>query len=95
MIQSCRCNECVEGSKVLCGPLQSSGGVDLFLKTIQQAQSQGAKLLYGGERLPGDGFFVRPAILAATADMPVVAHETFAPILYVLKFKVWPCSIFL
>ncbi len=89
-----------EESKLLCGPLQSSRGVELFLKTIQEAKSQGAQLLYGGERLPGEGFFVRPAIMKATIDMPVVAHETFAPILYVLKFKVrftdslMPCRSF-
>jgi aldehyde dehydrogenase (NAD+) len=77
---------------VLCGPLIDKAAVDGMQKTLAEAKSQGAELLCGGEplTLPGaeaGGHYVRPAILRARHDMPCVQHETFAPILYVLRYS--------
>ena len=44
-------------------------------------------LLVGGARVEGPGFFVQPAIFRAEANLPIVHEETFAPILYVMKYE--------
>src|SRR5262249_19187125 len=41
---------------------------------------------YGGNRIDRPGYFVEPAIVKTRADMPIVGEETFAPILYVMKY---------
>src|SRR5271166_4175976 len=72
---------------VLVGPLIHQGAVDAMQSALETAQSQGGHLVCGGRRLDRPGFFVEPAIVRARADMPVVAEETFAPILYVMKYN--------
>jgi aldehyde dehydrogenase (NAD+) len=56
---------------------------------IGLAKKQGGSLLFGGEIL-GDfpsKCYVRPAIVEATNEMPIVQEETFAPILYLMKYS--------
>src|SRR5438105_15810948 len=49
-------------------------------------QRQGAKLLYGGKVLAdGGGYFVEPAIVRSTVEMPIVKEEVFAPIVHVFE----------
>jgi aldehyde dehydrogenase (NAD+) len=54
-------------------------------------QSEGGTLLYGGEVLEGgiydDGFYVQPCIVEASNNYDSVQKETFAPILYLLKYE--------
>jgi aldehyde dehydrogenase (NAD+) len=52
------------------------------------AKDQGGKVIFGGEILDGfeSGCYVRPAIVEAQNSMAVVQEETFAPILYLLKY---------
>ncbi|MEI8025137.1 MAG: aldehyde dehydrogenase family protein [Pseudomonadota bacterium] len=73
------------------GPLIDHGSRDLMQKAITQAKEQGGKLLYGGDVLTGPGYesgcYVRPAIIEARPDMEIVGEETFAPILYLLKYS--------
>ena len=61
-----------------------------YRSAIKQAVKQGGKVLCGNEVLKGgdykSGCYVLPTIIAATADMAVVKHETFAPILYVMQY---------
>jgi aldehyde dehydrogenase (NAD+) len=55
---------------------------------LKQAQSQGAKILYGGrptDAVPG-GHYVTPAIVSAKNHYPIVQEETFAPILYIIGY---------
>ena len=54
---------------------------------LQLAQSQGGEVLVGGCQIDRPGFFVEPTIVNATPEMPIVAEETFAPILYFLHFR--------
>jgi len=72
------------------GPLIDTNAVMAYQKAITAAQEQGANLVIGGEVLSGDDFdsrcYVSPAILEASNDMQIVQHETFAPILYVMKY---------
>jgi aldehyde dehydrogenase (NAD+) len=53
---------------------------------VAAAQAQGGTLLCGGNVLQRPGNFVDPAIVRASADMPIVATETFAPILYLVTY---------
>ena len=71
----------------LVGPLNSSDAVDGFLDSIAQAKAAGGTVEIGGTAIEGKGFFVKPAIVTGlTNDAAVVQHETFAPILYVMKY---------
>ena len=72
--------------KVLMGPLVDAGAVRRYEAALTDVRSQGGEILCGGRVLPGPGFFVEPTIVRARNDMPVVRHETFAPILYTVPF---------
>lgn len=73
------------------GPLIDRDAVTAMQNAIRHAQGEGAKLLYGGEVLEGAGYesgcYVRPAIMEARADMKMVQEETFAPILYLIRYE--------
>ncbi|BCT93353.1 aldehyde dehydrogenase [Lysobacter helvus] len=72
----------------LMGPLNSRDGVDAYLDSIAKARAAGGKIETGGTAIEGKGNFVLPAIVTGlTNDAEIVQHETFAPILYVMKFK--------
>jgi aldehyde dehydrogenase (NAD+) len=74
-------------SQVLMGPLVDASAVRGYEAALENVRAQGGEILCGGHVLPGPGFFVEPTIVRARNDMPVVRHETFAPILYVIPFK--------
>ncbi len=75
-------------AKNLVGPLNSSDAVDAFLDSIEAAKKAGGKVEIGGDKIDGNGFFVKPAIVTGlTNEAEVVQHETFAPILYVMKYS--------
>lgn len=67
------------------GPLIDKDAVESFEKAIKAATDQGGKLLTGGKILGGN--FVQPAIIEVPEQIPVMKHETFAPILYVLAYQ--------
>jgi len=73
----------------LMGPLINARAVEAYQNALQQAQEQGGEVLCGGkpytEGACAKGHFVQPTIVRATADMPIVKQETFAPILYVIE----------
>ena len=74
----------------LLGPLVSETSFNNYQTAIKSAQDQGAKLLCGGERVTEgvpEGFYVTPAIVAASHDMTIIQQETFAPLLYVFKYR--------
>ena len=74
--------------KNLMGPLNSRDAVDAFLDSIAKAKASGGKVETGGAAIEGKGNFVLPAIVTGlTNDAEIVQHETFAPILYMMKFK--------
>lgn len=50
---------------VLCGPLNNSQAVDIYLNTLERIKKEGGKILHGGKRLPGKGYFVEPTIVEA------------------------------
>ena len=76
---------------VLMGPLIDTDATAAMQSALQQLQRQGGKVLYGGEVLTGGiydaGTYVTPCICEARSDYPIVAEETFAPILYVIRYR--------
>jgi len=77
--------------KTLVGPLIDKGAVKDFTDAIEKVKKEGGKILYGGEVLSGDGYesgcYVKPCIAEVKGNLEIVCHETFAPLLYMMKYK--------
>jgi len=74
-------------SDTLMGPLIDQDAVDGYLAAIEEVKKGGGEIVCGGEALERDGFFVTPCIAKVSEQLPIVKHETFAPILYVLTYE--------
>ncbi len=73
--------------RTLVGPLASSMAVERMLAAVAQAKRDGGRVIAGGKARPDLGpNFVEPTLIAMPAQTEVVTHETFAPILYVLRY---------
>lgn len=72
------------------GPLIDKQAVSAYQKALKNVVKQGGKILFGGNILQGTGFesrcYVEPTIVSAKRSMPIVREETFAPLLYLLKY---------
>ncbi len=68
----------------LMGPLIDRQAVAMMRAALERIQAEGGEIIFGGEEL--GGCFVRPALVKARADMPIVQEEVFAPILYLIEF---------
>ncbi|MDY0039198.1 MAG: aldehyde dehydrogenase family protein [Desulforhabdus sp.] len=77
--------------ETLMGPLIDRAAVASMQSAIDELKSQGGRVLYGGEILTGGAFdsgtYVTPCICEAKNEYPVVQRETFAPILYVIRYR--------
>lgn len=73
--------------RTLMGPLIDATACDSFASAIKQLGILGAQVLYGGARIPGPGFFVQPTLVVAKNHWAIVQQETFAPILYLIRYK--------
>ncbi len=71
----------------LVGPMIDQLAVDGMQNALKEVEKEGGKVIYGGEVLDRDGFYVRPAIAEVKNDFNIVQEETFAPILYLIKYK--------
>ena len=73
------------------GPLIDVSAVDAYIATIAEAIAQGGKVLFGNKVLDGKGFeskcYVVPTIIEATKEMQIIQQETFAPIMYIMKYN--------
>lgn len=73
------------------GPLIDRAAVEAYENAISQAKAQGAKVVVEGGVLSGPGYesgcYVKPCIMEAENQYAIVQHETFAPILYVMKYR--------
>jgi aldehyde dehydrogenase (NAD+) len=73
------------------GPLIDKDAVNAYLSAIEKAKAEGGNVLVEGGVLEGEGFesgcYVRPAIIEAENNYEIVQHETFAPILYLMKYS--------
>ncbi len=73
------------------GPLIDQDAVNTYLAAIEKAKAEGGKVLVEGGVLEGEGYesgcYVKPAIIEAENHFEIVQHETFAPILYLMKYS--------
>jgi aldehyde dehydrogenase (NAD+) len=73
------------------GPLIDKDAVSNYLRAIEQCKAQGGTFIAEGGVLSGNGYesgcYVKPCIAEAKPTDAIVQHETFAPILYLLKYK--------
>ncbi len=73
------------------GPLIDKQAVDTMMQALERAGKEGGKLIIGGEQLSGkefeSGCYVTPAIVEAENHYQIVQEETFAPILYLIKYN--------
>ncbi|WP_431162209.1 L-piperidine-6-carboxylate dehydrogenase [Flagellimonas beolgyonensis] len=73
------------------GPLIDTDAVDKYLNALEEAKKEGGNILVEGGVLKGDGYetgcYVKPAIVEAENSFKIVQEETFAPILYLLKYS--------
>jgi aldehyde dehydrogenase (NAD+) len=73
------------------GPLIDKDAVKMYLDAIEKCKAEGGNFIVEGAVLSGDGYesgcYVRPCIAEARPEFKIVQHETFAPILYLLKYS--------
>ncbi len=73
------------------GPLIDKLAVEHYERALQEVVKEGGKLVVTGEVLKGKGYesgcYVKPAIAEAKNHFKIVQQETFAPILYLIKYK--------
>jgi aldehyde dehydrogenase (NAD+) len=76
---------------VLVGPMIDNVAVDEFVNAQELVKKEGGKILFGGEVLQGDeyasGNYVMPAIAEAKNEFHIVQEETFAPLLYLIRYS--------
>jgi len=76
---------------ILMGPLIDRPAVEKMKNALRLVKQQGGRILYGGEVLSGGifdaGSYVVPVICEVKADLAIVQEETFAPILYLIKYR--------
>jgi len=72
------------------GPLIDKDAVNAYLNALTQALEQGGKIVVEGGVLSGEqyasGLYVKPAIVEVENHYPIVQHETFAPVLYLIQY---------
>jgi len=74
----------------LVGPLIDRQAFDAMENALAEAKKQGGTVYGGGrvtEGVPAGGYYVRPALVEISADAPIIQQETFAPILYLIRYK--------
>jgi aldehyde dehydrogenase (NAD+) len=73
------------------GPLIDKDAVGMYLNSINACEKEGGRFIVDGGVLAGDGYesgcYVKPCVAEAKPDYKIVQHETFAPILYLLKYN--------
>ena len=78
-------------SKNHVGPLIDKAAVEMFKNAQKLITKEGGRIIYGGEVLEGQGYesgcYVVPAIAEAENQYEIVQEETFAPILYLIKYS--------
>ncbi len=77
--------------KTLVGPLVDKWAVETYLAAIEKVKAEGGNVLIGGEVLSGDGYesgcFVTPCIAEVENHYKIVQDETFAPLLYMIRYS--------
>jgi len=73
------------------GPLIDTDAVRMYSEALEKVKAEGGNIIVEGGVLTGEGYesgcYVKPAIVEAEPDFEIVQEETFAPILYLLKYS--------
>jgi len=73
------------------GPLIDKQAVEIYLRAIDVCKKQGGQFVVEGGMISGQGYesgcYVKPCIAEVESQLEIVKQETFAPILYLLKYK--------
>jgi acyl-CoA reductase-like NAD-dependent aldehyde dehydrogenase len=70
------------------GPLTRKAQLEILEKQVSDAVAKGARILTGGKRILGNGYYFEPTVLAdVTQDMLVMKEESFGPIIGIMKVK--------
>ncbi|MEO8446801.1 MAG: aldehyde dehydrogenase family protein [bacterium] len=70
------------------GPMVSENQRTHVLNQIDEARRKGAKVLFGGEKMEGDGFFIQPTVITnVTEKHDIMTRETFGPVICIQKVK--------
>ena len=73
------------------GPLIDTQAVEMYNQALTKVVAEGGKILVEGGVLTGEGYesgcYVKPAIAEAQNNFEIVQHETFAPVLYLMKYS--------
>lgn len=73
------------------GPLIDKNAVNAYLKAIEEIRKEGGKVIAEGGVLEGEGYesgcYIKPVIAEVRNEMEIVQEETFAPILYIMKYS--------
>jgi 1-pyrroline dehydrogenase len=78
----------IADEEVEMGPLVSEGQRESVAGFVDRAQSGGAKVLTGGERMDGEGFYYKPTVVSEPAqDSEIVQKEVFGPVVTVQRFS--------
>lgn len=75
-------------AKNLIGPLSNRMQLDKVMGYVDDARGRGAKVVLGGERKEGSGFFYPLTVIAeATDEMRVVSEEQFGPVIPIIRYR--------
>lgn len=73
------------------GPLIDKDAVKMYQEALEKVVEEGGKVIVEGGVLSGEGYesgcYVKPAIAEGKPDFKIIQHETFAPVLYLLKYS--------
>ncbi len=79
------------------GPLIDKHAVEMYKQAVSDCKAQGGKFLIEGKILEGDGYesgcYVQPCIAEVEPGLKIVQQETFAPILYLMKYSTFEEAI--
>ena len=75
-------------SDTLVGPLVDNKAVKEYSDALEIIKKEKGEILYGGNVIQRDGYYVEPTLVMANMEMEIVREETFAPILYIFEFEV-------
>ncbi|WP_299949346.1 betaine-aldehyde dehydrogenase [uncultured Ruegeria sp.] len=69
------------------GPMVSENQMNIALGYVEKGTAEGARLIYGGEQVESDGFYMQPTVFADVSDdMAIAREEIFGPVMSVLDF---------